>query len=84
MPAGLLEDIEEWAENFPKFIDELEALLNENRIFKQRTVDVGVVSAKDAKAWGFSGPMLRDQGCLGIFVNRSPIWFMMSWILIYR
>tara|TARA_B100001121_G_C18631247_1_gene594485 strand:+ start:25 stop:1203 length:1179 start_codon:yes stop_codon:yes gene_type:complete len=62
LPAGLLEDIEEWAVGFPKFIDDLETLLNENRIFKQRTVDVGIVSAKDAMSWGFSGPMLRGSG----------------------
>jgi len=62
MPAGLVDDIAAWAETFPKFIDELEVLLNENRIFKQRTVDVGVISAEDALDWGFSGPMLRASG----------------------
>ncbi len=62
MPAGLAEDIAAFTETFPKFIDELEALLTENRIFKQRTVDVGVVSAEQAEDWGFSGPMLRASG----------------------
>jgi NADH-quinone oxidoreductase subunit D len=51
-----------WADAFPKFLDDMETLLNENRIFKQRTVDIGVVSAEDAMAWGFSGPMLRASG----------------------
>jgi NADH-quinone oxidoreductase subunit D len=51
-----------WADEFPKFIDDMETLLTDNRIFKQRTVDIGVVSAADAMAWGFSGPMLRGSG----------------------
>jgi NADH-quinone oxidoreductase subunit D len=62
LPAGLLEDILEWAAKFPACIDDIETLLNENRIFKQRTVDIGTVSAEDAQAWGFSGPMLRGSG----------------------
>jgi NADH-quinone oxidoreductase subunit D len=62
MPAGLADDIMEWSEKFPALIDDIETLLNENRIFKQRTVDIGTVSAEDALAWGFSGPMLRGSG----------------------
>lgn len=62
LPAGLAEDMYEWSENFPKFLDDLESLLTENRIFKQRTVDIGVVSEQDALDWGFSGPMLRGSG----------------------
>ncbi len=62
MPAGLTDDILVWSENFPKFIDDMETLLTENRIFKQRSVDIGVVSSEDAMAWGFSGPMLRGSG----------------------
>lgn len=62
IPAGMGDDILAWADNFPKFLDDMETLLNENRIFKQRTVDIGVVSADDAMAWGFSGPMLRASG----------------------
>jgi NADH-quinone oxidoreductase subunit D len=46
----------------PKVIADIEHLLNENRIFKQRTVDIGMVSADDALDWGFSGPMLRAAG----------------------
>ena len=52
----------EWAEEFPKFLDDLESLLTGNRIFKQRTVDIGTVSKEDAMDWGFSGPMLRGSG----------------------
>ena len=62
MPAGMADDIRAWAEQFPAVIDDIEALLNENRIFKQRTVDIGVVSAEEAQDWGFSGPMLRGSG----------------------
>ena len=62
LPAGLIEDIGAWAEQFPKVLDDVEGLLTENRIFKQRLVDIGTVSAKDALDWGFTGPMLRASG----------------------
>jgi NADH-quinone oxidoreductase subunit D len=62
MPAGLDARISEWADTFPKFIDDLETLLTANRIWKQRTVDIGIISAEDALAWGFSGPPLRASG----------------------
>ena len=62
LPAGLLDDISSWANEYPKMIDELEGLLTDNRIFKQRTVDVGIVSAEQANDWAFSGPNLRASG----------------------
>ena len=62
MPNGLLNDIKEWAIKFPKFIKDLENLVSDNRIFKQRTVDIGIVSAEDAVDFGFTGPMLRASG----------------------
>jgi NADH-quinone oxidoreductase subunit D len=62
LPAGLTDRIGGWAEKFPKFIDDMETLLTENRIFKQRLVDVGVISLDDAMAWGFSGPCIRASG----------------------
>jgi len=62
LPAGLLEDIWHWNEAFPKVIDDIEGLLTENRIFKQRTVDIGTISAQEALDWGFTGPMLRASG----------------------
>ena len=62
LPAGLEQKIADWATEFPKFIDDMEALLTGNRIWKQRTVDIGVISAEDALAWGFSGPSLRGSG----------------------
>ncbi len=62
LPAGLLDDIATFCETFPQVIDDMEGLLTENRIFRQRTVDIGVVSAAEANDWGFSGPMLRGSG----------------------
>jgi NADH-quinone oxidoreductase subunit D len=63
MPDGLAEDIMAWSEQrFPKFLTDIEELLTENRIFKQRTVDIGIVSKEQALDWGFSGPMLRASG----------------------
>jgi NADH-quinone oxidoreductase subunit D len=62
LPAGLTDRIAAWAETFPNFIDDLETLLTNNRIWKQRTVDIGVFSAEQALAWGFTGPPLRASG----------------------
>ena len=62
MPAGLAEDIMAFVERFPAMIDDVEHLLTENRIFKQRTVDIGIATAEEAMDWGFSGPMLRGSG----------------------
>ncbi|MBE9605608.1 NADH-quinone oxidoreductase subunit D [Acetobacteraceae bacterium H6797] len=62
MPAGLDRAIAAWADAFPEKLDALERLLNENRIFKQRSVDIGVMTAEQAIAWGFSGPCLRASG----------------------
>jgi NADH-quinone oxidoreductase subunit D len=59
LPPGLLDDIDEFCKTFSKFIDDTDDILTENRIFRQRTVDIGRVSAEDAMAWGFTGPMLR-------------------------
>ncbi|QMW21855.1 NADH-quinone oxidoreductase subunit D [Sandaracinobacteroides saxicola] len=62
MTPALAEDIRAWAKAFPKVLDEVQGLVAGNRIFKQRNVDIGVISAKDAVAWGFSGPCLRASG----------------------
>ncbi len=62
LPAGLTDRIWAWSESFPKFIDDLWGLLTENRIWKQRTVDIGVMTAEQALAWGFTGPNLRASG----------------------
>lgn len=62
LPDGLLEEIKIFADQFSKKIDDMEDLLTENRIFKQRLVDVGVVTKEQALDWGFSGPMIRGSG----------------------
>ena len=62
MPEGLAEDMLDWLEALPKTIENLDSLLTDNRIFKQRTVDIGIASPEEALAWGFTGPMLRGSG----------------------
>ena len=62
IPEGLAEDILAWAERFPSFINDMETLLTGNRIFKQRTVDIGVVTLEEALDLGFTGPCLRASG----------------------
>ncbi|MDE8343348.1 MAG: NADH-quinone oxidoreductase subunit D [Acidocella sp.] len=62
LPVGMEADLAAWCGEFSKFIDNIEALLTGNRIWKQRVVDIGVISAADALAWGFSGPNLRSSG----------------------
>ena len=62
LPPPLIDDIDAWAEAFPKFIDDMHELLTENRIFKQRTVDIATVTAQEAQDWGFSGVMVRGSG----------------------
>jgi len=62
IPEGLLEDIMTFVDGFGKVIDDVDYLLTENRIFKQRMVDIGAVSAAEAMDWGFTGPMLRGAG----------------------
>ena len=62
LPGGLAEDIDKFCNGFPKIIDNLETLLTDNRIFKQRNVDIGIVSKGDALDYSFSGVMLRGSG----------------------
>jgi len=62
LPDGLTDDIFAWTETFPEMIDKIETLLTENRIFKQRTVDIAKVTAEEAFDWGFTGPNLRASG----------------------
>jgi NADH-quinone oxidoreductase subunit D len=58
----LIEDIDQWAVEFPRVLDDIEGLLTENRIFKQRNADIGVVTEEDIQTWGFSGVMVRGSG----------------------
>ncbi len=62
LPRGLYEDITKFCQEFPKIIDDLETLLTDNRIFKQRNVDIGIVTKQDALDYSFSGVMLRGSG----------------------
>jgi len=62
LPHLLLEEIADFIKQFPQKISAMENLLTENRIFKQRMVDIGVVSKQQALDWGFSGPMIRGSG----------------------
>ncbi|SES93989.1 NADH-quinone oxidoreductase subunit D [Oceanicella actignis] len=62
LPQDLIDDIMAWTEEFPQVLDDLEGLLTDNRIFKQRNVDIAVVSKEEAQAWGFSGVMVRGSG----------------------
>ena len=62
LPPQLCDDIWQWTEEFPQVLDDIEGLLTENRIFKQRNVDIGIVSLEEAQAYGFSGVMVRGSG----------------------
>jgi len=62
LPEGLTDKIRLYLTTLPAFIDDIETLLTNNRIFKQRTVDIGIATKDEALAWGFSGPMLRASG----------------------
>ena len=58
----LCDDIWQWTEEFPQVLDDIEGLLTDNRIFKQRNVDIALVTVEEAQAWGFSGVMVRGSG----------------------
>ncbi len=62
IPVGLEDKIAAWATTFNGFLDDMEGLLTNNRIWKQRTVDIGIIDADTAMGWGFTGPNLRASG----------------------
>ena len=70
--GSLLDFIEDFSERFPKYVDDYETLLTENRIWKQRTVGIGVVSPERALARGFTGPMLRGSGIAWDIRKKQP------------
>jgi NADH-quinone oxidoreductase subunit D len=72
LPQPLIDDIGEFCEHHPKVLDDIENLLTDNRIFKQRNVDIGVVSLSDAFAWGFSGVMVRGSGAAWDLRKAQP------------
>ncbi len=72
LPTRLIEDIGTWCDEFPRALDDIDALLTQNRIFKQRNVDIGVISLEDAWAWGFSGVMVRGSGAAWDLRRSQP------------
>jgi NADH-quinone oxidoreductase subunit D len=62
LPVQLLDDIASWCKTFPKVLNDIDQLLTDNRIFKQRNVDIGIISEKDILDFGFSGVMVRGSG----------------------
>ncbi len=72
LPQDLIDDIEAWCDPFLKVCDDIEGLLTDNRIFKQRNVDIGVVSLDDAWARGFSGVMVRGSGAVWDLRKNQP------------
>jgi len=62
LPPQLIDDIDTWADEFPRVLKDIDTLLTENRIFKQRNVDIGVVSEEDIQDWAMSGVMVRGSG----------------------
>jgi len=72
LPQKLIDDIGHFCETHPKVLDDIEGLLTENRIFKQRNVDIGVVSLEECFKWGFSGVMVRGSGAAWDLRKSQP------------
>jgi NADH-quinone oxidoreductase subunit D len=72
LPQDLIDDIAHFCETHPKVLDDIEGLLTNNRIFKQRNVDIGVVDLDDCFAWGFSGVMVRGSGAAWDLRKAQP------------
>jgi len=72
LPEALVEDLHEWCDPFLQICDDIETLLTGNRIFKQRNVDIGVVSLDETFAWGFSGVMVRGSGAAWDLRKSQP------------
>jgi NADH-quinone oxidoreductase subunit D len=72
LPQNLVDDIETFCETFPKALEDINSLLTDNRIFKQRNVDIGVVKLEDAWNWGFSGIMVRGSGAAWDLRKSQP------------
>ncbi|MEW6019116.1 MAG: NADH-quinone oxidoreductase subunit D [Pseudomonadota bacterium] len=72
LPPQLIADIDAWCDAFPKALADIDDLITGNRIFKQRNVDIGVVSKEEALAWGFSGVMVRGSGIAWDLRRNQP------------
>jgi NADH-quinone oxidoreductase subunit D len=72
LPPALVADISAWCDAFPKALNDIDSLITGNRIFKQRNVDIGVVSKQEALDWGFSGVMVRGSGIAWDLRRNQP------------
>ncbi len=72
LPPELIDDIYNWCDPFLKVLDDIEGLLTDNRIFKQRNVDIGIISLAEAFDWGFSGVMVRGSGAAWDLRKAQP------------
>jgi NADH-quinone oxidoreductase subunit D len=72
LPVKLIEDIAQFCETHPKVLDDIEGLLTDNRIFKQRNVDIGNISLEDCFKWGFSGVLVRGSGAAWDLRRAQP------------
>ncbi len=72
LPTKLIDDIYQWCDPFVKVVDDIDALLSENRIFKQRNVDIGIITADEAWAWGLSGVNVRSTGAAWDLRRAQP------------
>ncbi|MDP1616001.1 NADH-quinone oxidoreductase subunit D [Phenylobacterium sp.] len=72
LPAALVADISAWCDAFPRALNDIDSLITGNRIFKQRNVDIGVVSKQEALDWGFSGVMVRGSGIAWDLRRNQP------------
>ena len=72
LPQALIDDIAAWCESFPRVLADIDSLLTNNRIFKQRNVDIAVIELKDCIAWGFSGVMIRGSGAAWDLRKSQP------------
>jgi NADH-quinone oxidoreductase subunit D len=70
--GSMLDFLEDFTNRFPRYVDEYETLLTDNRIWKQRLVDIGIVTPERAKALGFTGPMLRGSGIAWDLRKKQP------------
>ncbi len=73
--GSMLDFLDAFADDFPRRVDEYETLLTDNRIWKQRTVGIGVISPEQCKAWGMTGPMLRGSGVAWDLRKKQPYAF---------
>ena len=84
VPLKLLADIGDWLDTRLPLFEDAISLVADNRIFKQRNVDIATVSKEDALAWGFSGPMIRAAGIPWDLRKSSPTTSTTGWISTFR